>query len=89
MVSMLGDGAGEWHYIVAYPPVYNHHSSFGRAAKAVTAYDLDNNKVVFLKDYWRVGTLGTGKEAENNVLVSHPWTAVEMSWTTRPPRSCW
>jgi hypothetical protein len=50
-------------YLIPHPK-YTSRSPFGRATRSFFAYDVVNEKVVFLKDYWRVDEPGMEKEGD-------------------------
>ncbi len=47
-------------FLISYPPKYTSHSPFGRATRPMVAYDLQESRLVFVKDYWR--PVGSDKE---------------------------
>jgi hypothetical protein len=57
-------GGGNYGYYIAPSPKYTSRSPFGRATRAFSAYDLRSNRVVFLKDYWRIAEPGMEKEGD-------------------------
>ncbi|KAF8176473.1 hypothetical protein BJ912DRAFT_699372 [Pholiota molesta] len=50
--------------LISYPPFYETRSPFSRATRAMLAFDLTTQKLVFLKDYWRAHVDGMEKEGE-------------------------
>jgi hypothetical protein len=65
---LLGSGSDSdmtgWKPYLIPSPHYTSRSPFGRATRFFFAYDIDNNKQVFLKDYWRVDEPGMEKEGD-------------------------
>ena len=57
-------GDVEKRFVVSFPPKYTTRSPFGRATRPMFAFDVEANKIVFLKDYWRPDVAGIEKEGE-------------------------
>jgi Fungal protein kinase len=53
-------------YIAETPP-YTPRSPMGRNTRGIVAYDLMKQKVVWIKDYWRI--IGPGMEKEGDIYV--------------------
>ena len=57
-------------FLISYPPKYTSRSPFGRATRPMVAYDLQESRLVFVKDYWRPVT--SDKEGDiYSILVEH------------------
>jgi len=57
-------------FFISYPPKYTSRSPFGRATRPMLAFDVDESRVVFVKDYWR--PVGSDKEGDiYRILVEH------------------
>lgn len=54
----------EYPFLISYPPKSKSRSPFGRATKPMLAFDIEKNKIVFIKDYWRAVCENTDKEGE-------------------------
>jgi Fungal protein kinase len=69
MVPERSDPKIEKPFILSYPPIYTTRSPFGRATRAMLAFDMEGGTIVFLKDYWRPDVDGMQKEGEIYVLL--------------------
>jgi len=57
-------------FLISYPPKHTSRSPFGRATRPMVAYDLQESRLVFVKDYWRPVT--SDKEGDiYSILVEH------------------
>jgi hypothetical protein len=56
-------GEPDLFYIVETPP-FGWRSAIGRGSRGLPAYDLENETVVWVKDYWRVDAPSIEKEAD-------------------------
>jgi len=64
------DASKNSRFFISYPPKYTSRSPFGRATRPMLAFDVDESRVVFVKDYWR--SVGTDKEGDiYRILVEH------------------
>jgi len=64
MVPDRSDPEVEKPFIISSPPMYTARSPFGRATRAMLAFDMEAEAIVFLKDYWRPDVDGMQKEGE-------------------------
>jgi hypothetical protein len=57
-------------FLISYPPMYTSRSPFGRATRPMVAYDLQESRLVFVKDYWR--PVESDKEGDiYSILAEH------------------
>lgn len=64
------DASQKSKFLISYPPEYTSRSPFGRATRPIVAYDLQESRLVFVKDYWR--PVGSDKEGDvYSILVKH------------------
>jgi hypothetical protein len=57
-------------FLLSFPPKYTSRSPFGRATRPMVANDLQESRLVFVKDYWRPVT--SDKEGDiYSILVEH------------------
>jgi hypothetical protein len=64
MVPDRDDPSKESPFLISYPPRYDARSPFSRATRGMLAFDLTNNRIVYLKDYWRPNVSNMQKEGE-------------------------
>jgi hypothetical protein len=67
LIPGAGD-ASDGYYIVP-SPRYTSRSPFGRATRPSRAYDIERDKIVFCKDYWRIDQFGMKKEGDIYALL--------------------
>lgn len=59
------DSSQEYPLLISYPPRYVRHSPFGRGTRGSLAFDMNKDKIVFIKDYWR--SMGDNLEKEGDI----------------------
>ena len=64
VVSDRVNAEDEKQFVVSFPPVYTARSPFGRGTRPMLAFDMEKEKIVFLKDYWRADVDGMEKEGK-------------------------
>ncbi len=62
MIPDRDDASQQSEFLISYPPKYTSRSPFGRATRPMIAHDLQQSRLVFVKDYWR--PVGSDKEGE-------------------------
>ncbi|KAF9479478.1 hypothetical protein BDN70DRAFT_993435 [Pholiota conissans] len=51
-------------FLISYPPCYDCRSPFSRSTRSMLAFDLENDRAVFIKDYWRPNVDTIPKEGD-------------------------
>ena len=64
MVPDRVNAEDEKQFVVSFPPEYTARSPFGRGTRPMLAFDMEKEKIVFLKDYWRADVDGMDKEGK-------------------------
>jgi hypothetical protein len=56
-------------FIILFPPNYTASSPFGQATQPMLVFDVEAEKLIFLKDYWRADVDGMEKEGNIYALL--------------------